>query len=137
MQHFCCNPTETNFRFFYEKSKSLELKAPNIEFSITGGNYALHDNEEKDALSWELGDMDASGLIFNTRETTGANIEKEGKKQRSFGKHRGEHRGRKFCIQDRGGRRRNFSCRLTAKQKQKHRAEFLGDGYICGKALGT
>lgn len=74
MQHFCCNPTETNFHFFIEKSKSLELKAPNTEFSITGENYALHDNEENDALTWELGDMGASGLIFDTLETTGANI---------------------------------------------------------------
>lgn len=32
---------------------------------------------------------------------------------------------------------RNFPAFLIAKQKQKQGAEFLGDGYICGKALGT
>jgi len=52
----------------------LELKAPNIEFSITGENYALHDDEEKDALSWEHGEVGASGLVFDPHETTGASI---------------------------------------------------------------
>lgn len=74
MQHFCCNPAEINFHFFIEKSKSLELKAPNIEFSITGENYALHDDEEKDALSWERDDVGASGLTFDPHEATGASI---------------------------------------------------------------
>lgn len=52
----------------------MELKAPNIEFSITGENYALHDDEEKDALSWERDDVGASGLTFDPHEATGASI---------------------------------------------------------------
>lgn len=49
-----------------EKSKSLELKAPNIELSITGENCALRDNGEKDGLGWQRSGRGASGLKFES-----------------------------------------------------------------------
>ncbi|RMC12574.1 hypothetical protein DUI87_10095 [Hirundo rustica rustica] len=41
---------------------------------LAGENYALHDNEEQDALSWEHDDIGISEFMFDPHKTSGASI---------------------------------------------------------------